>query len=70
MTDQKQTYLLAERSAVERLLEETPADDVLERSGLEARLEELRDQLASANRSVEGEESSAANFGRCQRPPA
>lgn len=48
MNTQEYKFLLAERSTVERLLEDIPADDVLERSGLEARLEELRENLAIA----------------------
>ncbi len=49
MNVQEYQHLLAEQSIVERLLDGTPPDDVLERSGLEARLEELKDELASTS---------------------
>ena len=48
MNRQEHTFLLAERSALEQLLEDTPLDAVLERSGLEARLEDVQEHLASA----------------------
>lgn len=38
--------LLAERKALERLLAEIPVEEVLERSGLEARLDEITNRLA------------------------
>ena len=47
MKTQEYQYLLAERTTVYRLLAETSPDDVLERSGLEARLEKLEHELAS-----------------------
>jgi hypothetical protein len=47
MNIQEYQYLSAERTTVHRLLDEISPDDVLERSGLEARLEELEQQLAS-----------------------
>jgi hypothetical protein len=41
-------HLLAERGTLNRLLAEIPAEDVLERSGLEMRLEDVERELASA----------------------
>jgi len=48
MNRQEHTFLLAERTTLQRLLEDTTPDDVLERSGLEARMEEVQEQLAAA----------------------
>ncbi len=47
MNIQEYKHLLAERSTVERLLADMPDENVLERSGLEARLDELKLELAS-----------------------
>ena len=48
MNRQEHILLLAERTTLQCLLEDTTPDDVLERSGLEARLEEVQEQLAAA----------------------
>jgi hypothetical protein len=48
MNRQEYTFFLAERSTLERLLARTSPGAVLVRSGLEARFEEVRDQLAAA----------------------
>jgi hypothetical protein len=43
----RHTHLLAEQTTLNRLLAEIPADGVLERSGLEARLEDVERELAT-----------------------
>lgn len=47
MNIQEYKHLLAERTTLNLLLSEIPADEILERSGLEARLDEINDELAS-----------------------
>lgn len=47
MNIQEYKHLLAERTTVQRLLAEIPDEEVLERSGLEARLEDVEDELAT-----------------------
>lgn len=42
----EQQHLLAERTTVQRLLQDIPGDDVLERSSLEARLDDLNEKLS------------------------
>jgi hypothetical protein len=47
MNHQEFVHLLAERGALHQMLGELPPDDILTRSGLAARLEELEEQLAN-----------------------
>jgi hypothetical protein len=49
MTEQERTFLLAEKSTLERLLEDIPREAVLERPGLEARLGDVQEHLATAD---------------------
>jgi hypothetical protein len=58
--------LLAERKALERLLAEIPVEEVLERSGLEARLDEISNRLA--NMPVVGHEPARARLTFRGRP--
>ncbi len=48
MTIKEYRQLQAERTALQRMLADIPAEDVLDRSGLEGRLEEINEQLAAA----------------------
>ena len=47
MSIEQREFLLAEQATVYRLLSEIPAEDVLERSSLQARLDDVEEQLAS-----------------------
>ena len=51
MNPQEHAFLLAERSTLQRLLKETPRDAVLDRWGLEAKLEGVQERLAAAGAS-------------------
>jgi len=49
MNRQDLVHLLSERSSLQRMIDETPAEDVLDRGSLTARLEEIEHLLAEAN---------------------
>ncbi len=55
MNYQEHQYLLAERGTLERFLEKTPARDVIDRIGFEARLEWVKKALEKAGRSARRE---------------
>ena len=46
MNSLRHNHLFAERTTLKRMLSEIPIEDVLERSGLEARLEDVEHELA------------------------
>ncbi len=48
MNSLRHNHLFAERTTLKRMLSEIPIEDVLERSGLEARLEDVENELATA----------------------
>jgi hypothetical protein len=48
MNREERLQLLAERTAVARMVAETPEDDVLDRASLSARLQTIDDALAQA----------------------
>ncbi len=48
MNKQNHLYLVGERTALRRMIEETPAEDVIDRGALVARLEEVEEELAAA----------------------
>jgi hypothetical protein len=62
MNRQEHTFLLAERSTLRGLLEATSPDAVLVRSGLEARLDEVQEQLAAAGSLRDEEAESRLTF--------
>ncbi len=63
MNIQEFSQLRTEQAALQRMLEEIPPEDVLDRSGLEGRLEEIREQLAGAGQPRRGPARAILTFG-------
>lgn len=60
-------HLLAERTALERLLAETPAEDVLDRASLQARKQVVEAAIVKAD---QGGGMSFTDVGQVGRPPS
>ena len=49
MSEEARCYLLAERTSLERMLASLPESSVIDRMSLEARKEEVEEELATMN---------------------